>query len=377
MPSARQAVLGVLALVAMISITAGAREEALVGAQSLGLDKLRIEAVAEAREGRSGRSRGLTSDDARSIDMFSGVDVQTTYFDKQAGASVQTDAGTLLADRLAVPIGFFDMEALSIAQGVMWPDGSSGSACMLGAGLAQALRAAVGQTLIVDGRPCMVSGVLAPHARLVTEGTGLSAIDFDQSIYLPFQVLAGQFSHVPVSGLITRVAETERFEMAVAAVSRTLSEAHAGEEDFIVVVPRALAAQVDETQRLFALVMSTIAGLALLVGGIGIANSLLATVAEQTREIGLRMAVGATAHRVLVLYVFHALWICSIGAVSGALLGLAVASGVQIFAGWSVQLSVVSVGVGVFFALLTGVLSAAYPALRASRMSAAEALIDH
>ena len=173
-----------------------------------------------------------------------------------------------------------------------------------------------------------------------------------------------------------KVAADQAFHDAITAITTALTRAHFGEQEFLVVVPRALAAQVDETQQLFTLIMSAIAGLALLVGGIGIANSLLATVAEQTREIGLRMAVGASARRVLTLYVLQAIWICAIGAAAGAVAGLLVAVTVQVMAEWQVHLSMLSVPVGIVFALITGMISACYPALRASRMSAAEALVD-
>ena len=365
---------GVLALVAMMSITGGAREEALAGAQSLGLDKIRIESLTSTAATRSG---GLTAGDVDTIVRDSGVAVLATYFHRQADVEVQSALTTLRRTRLAVPENFFDLEALSIDQGIPWSEHMTGaSSCIVGSQLARDLALRLGQTVLFDEQACTVTGILAPRAPLVTEGTGLSAIDFNRTLFVTFSSWGGRHTGTPVSGLIVQVNHEEAFEAAVTAVTDALLRAHVGEREFIVVVPRALAEQVDETQQLFTLIMSAIAGLALLVGGIGIANSLLATVAEQTREIGLRMAVGANSQRVLSLYVLQAIWVCAIGGVVGSVLGLLVAVTVQLLAGWQVHLSVISVPVGVGFALVTGTISACYPAFRASRLSAAEALVD-
>ncbi len=365
---------GVLALVAMMSITGGAREEALAGAQSLGLDKIRVERLTSTEFTRSG---GLTVRDADTLNRESGVAVLATYFHRQADLVVQSALTQRQVTRLAVPPDFFAMEDLDVLYGAPWLAGTeAGTCCIAGSELARDLGLQLGQSMLVNGQACTVAGILAAHAPLVTEGTGLSAIDFDRSIFVPFMSWAGRDSGAPVSGLIVKVSPDQEFHEAVTAITTALRQAHFGEQEFLVVVPRALAAQVDETQQLFTLIMSAIAGLALLVGGIGIANSLLATVAEQTREIGLRMAVGASARRVLTLYVLQAIWICAIGAVAGAVAGLLVAVTVQVMAEWQVHLSVLSVPVGVVFALITGMISASYPALRASRMSAAEALVD-
>lgn len=365
---------GVLSLVAMMSITSGARETALVAAESLGLDKIRIERGASEV---SGRSIGLSLGDVAAVSRESGVDVQVAYYDRRRTVRVQANDVEVQAPLFAVSDLFFALEELTFARGLPWPEGAAPDRCVIGAELARGLAAAPGEMLVVVDFVCPVAGVLEAHPALVTEGTGLSAIEFDNSVFLPFGMLHGRFPDAPLTGLVVRVGRDENFARAVTAVTSELTKAHAGQRDFVVVVPMALADQVDDTQRLFTLIMSAIAGLALLVGGIGIANSLLATVAEQTREIGLRMAVGATAERVLSLYVLHALCLCGAGAVVGSVLGLLLAVTVQSFAGWQVSLSLTSVLVGVTFALITGALSASYPALRAARMSAAVALLDH
>ncbi len=365
---------GVLSLVAMLSITGGAREEALAGAESLGLDKIRIEA--STRE-EGARSAGLIAGDGATLLQETALNMRLAYFERTLNATVQADNARLTATRFAVSPEFFNVEALTFEHGLPWPDREPALNCVVGATLARELNAVPGDTLVVNDSACTLTGTLAAHPALVTEGTGLSAIDFDTSVFVPYSALRGTYPRTRITSLVVQIAAEENFENAVREISRTLREAHEDEQDFTVVVPRALAAQVDETQSLFTLIMSAIAGLALLVGGIGIANNLLATIAEQTREIGLRMAVGAPPQRVLALYVLHALCICAVGAFVGAFLGLAVAGAVQTIADWRIHLSVPAVLVGVAFALLTGVLSASYPALRASRMSPAAALIDH
>ncbi|MEM7098418.1 MAG: ABC transporter permease [Pseudomonadota bacterium] len=363
---------GVLALVAMISITSGAREQALAGAESLGLNTIRIESIVGELPQES-----LTVGDATRVMNLSGKSLQATYFYRQVGKRVQGPNDNLNVDVMAVPSSFYAVEQLEVARGALPADDLHPDACVAGASMAIILALEVGDLLVVNDNPCRVAAIAAPRDRLITEGTGLSAIDFNASIFVPFSSIAGRSQQAGVTGVIVRVAKDNQVTEKTALVRQALSQGHGKDANFLIVIPRQLASQVSETQQLFTFIMSALAGLALIVGGIGVANSLLATVAEQTREIGLRMAVGATANRVLRLYLFHALWISSFGALFGAIVGLAVASAIQVFAGWHVYLSVTSVLVGITFALVTGGLSATYPALRAANMSAARALIEH
>ncbi|MDH3452665.1 MAG: FtsX-like permease family protein, partial [Gammaproteobacteria bacterium] len=138
--------------------------------------------------------------------------------------------------------------------------------------------------------------------------------------------------------------------------------------------PYALLNEARDTQILFQLVMGAIAGLSLLVGGIGVMNVMLSNVAEQTREIGLRMAVGATRARIISLYLCHASLLCLAGGVVGLGLGVAAALLVQVYAGWAVAFSALGLSLGPLSAVTAGLVFGLHPALRAAALNPALAL---
>ena len=120
---------------------------------------------------------------------------------------------------------------------------------------------------------------------------------------------------------------------------RLLERLHGSVQDYDLVVPQALLEQSHQTQRLFDLVMGSIAGISLLVGGIGIMNIMLASVLERTREIGVRRAVGARRLDIQLQFVTESFAISLLGGVAGVLLGIGLARVISAYAGWSTVVS--------------------------------------
>lgn len=361
---------GVMALVAMLSITSGAKRVALESATSLGLDTVRIESTSDTRP--------IWVSTAQTLTQHTGKRAEIGYFRKIANIAVRHVDTELQTHAIDVSSNFFAAERLAAQSGLLWtPNTLNAPICALGAQLALRLRAAPGDVLIVDDVPCKVGAILRSRSSLLTNGTALTAIDFNNSVFRSWEQRYGADAHAVVTGIVARIATSAEFAAVTALLRFQVRAQPESAEAWQIVVPRELAEQVDATQQLFSWIMSAIAALALLVGGIGIANSLLATIAEQTREIGLRIALGAHESRVLALYLLHALLLCLIGASLGAVLGVLAALLVAALAGWPVTLSVSAVAVGLGFAVLTGALAAGYPALRASGMTPAEALVEH
>jgi putative ABC transport system permease protein len=140
------------------------------------------------------------------------------------------------------------------------------------------------------------------------------------------------------------------------------------------VVPREILRQQERTQRIFNVVTGAIAAISLLVGGIGIMNIMLAGVAERTREVGVRRALGATRRDVASQFLVECALLTSAGGVAGALLGLAGSLAIQRFAAWPTALSPLMLAVALLMALLTGVGFGFYPAWRAAHLEPMEAL---
>ena len=168
-------------------------------------------------------------------------------------------------------------------------------------------------------------------------------------------------------GIIARVRDERDVEPTAKAVERILETSHKS-KDYAINVPLQLLKQAEATKRTFSIVLGAIAGISLLVGGIGIMNIMLASVTERTREIGIRRAIGARRSQIVMQFLIEALVLSVFGGLIGMALGLAIPLLVTAFAGmptvvtpWSLVLSFgISVGVGIGFGI--------YPAMRASKL---------
>ncbi len=139
-------------------------------------------------------------------------------------------------------------------------------------------------------------------------------------------------------------------------------------------MPEALLEQSQRTQRLFDVVMGAIAGISLLVGGIGIMNIMLATVLERTREIGVRRAMGARQVDIRNQFFLEAFAVTVTGGLLGIVMGLAIAKGVAAYAGWKTIVTIWSIALSVGVSAAVGLAFGSYPAMRAARLDPVEAL---
>jgi putative ABC transport system permease protein len=157
-------------------------------------------------------------------------------------------------------------------------------------------------------------------------------------------------------------------------VRSLLERLHGGVDDYELVVPEALLEQSRRTQRLFNIVMGCIAGISLLVGGIGIMNIMLATVLERTREIGVRRAVGARREDIRRQFIIESFSISALGGVSGIVVGVAIARIVAAYAGWPTVVTLTSIALSTGVSVAVGLASGLYPAVRAAALDPIEAL---
>jgi macrolide transport system ATP-binding/permease protein len=132
--------------------------------------------------------------------------------------------------------------------------------------------------------------------------------------------------------------------------------------------------QAKRTQRIFSIVLGSIAAISLLVGGIGIMNIMLVSVTERTREIGLRKAIGATNKDIMVQFLIESVLMSFIGGIAGILLGGGISVLITLFAGWAVRVSSFSIILATTFSLIVGVAFGLWPAQKASQLDPIEAL---
>jgi putative ABC transport system permease protein len=202
--------------------------------------------------------------------------------------------------------------------------------------------------------------------------------NYNRAVFIPIGTAVvgneGQSGFGELSEIWIRVAENRNVRACAAAVSRVLTQKHGGVEDFQVIVPQELLKQAQKTQRVFNIVLGCIAGISLLVGGIGIMNTMLASVAERTREIGIRRAVGATRKHIVVQFLCESIVLTTAGGILGIVLGSGGALAISKVAGWKTLLTFWSILLSVLMAGCVGLISGLYPAARAAGLDPARAL---
>jgi putative ABC transport system permease protein len=157
-------------------------------------------------------------------------------------------------------------------------------------------------------------------------------------------------------------------------ISRQLLRRHYGTEDYEIVIPEALLEQKQKTQKIFNIVMGAIAGISLLVGGIGIMNIMLANILERTREIGIRRAIGATRNDVLSQFLYEAMVISILGGIIGIIVGFLLTSLITTYAEWRTVITPFSIILAFVVSVLIGVGFGSYPAKKAADKDPIESL---
>jgi len=379
-------IFGVGAVIAMLSIGAGAEREALAMIDAMGLRNVivkdrRFDRDNDLLEIRR-KSPGLGTRDADAIrDAVPGVERVVRKIEVDPW-KVLSATGRAKPRVLGVSSDYAELVRLPLREGRFFDrqdEESYAHVCVIGDAVRQQLfgfDAALGRPLKVNEQWLVVIGVLAPSG--ARELPGLKLAGTANDVYLPVTVAERKFERVPLRSpldeLIVRLDPATPVQESSVVIAGLLDRLHGGAADYTITVPEALLEQSQRTQRLFDVVMGAIAGISLLVGGIGIMNIMLATVLERTREIGVRRAVGARRSDIRNQFVLEAFTITALGGLFGIAMGIAIAKGVALYAGWttivtasSILLSVgVSAGIGLAFGI--------YPAVRAAQLDPIESL---
>jgi putative ABC transport system permease protein len=231
----------------------------------------------------------------------------------------------------------------------------------------------VGQTLRVRNLPFRVIGVLQP------KGQSQFGQDQDDTVVIPFTTAMKKLltlTYVP-SAYVSAVSSTATFE-AESQISELLRQRHnlrpGQEDDFNVRNLTDVAETAEATARVMTLLLGSIAGVSLIVGGIGIMNIMLVSVTERTREIGIRMAVGARSRHIQSQFLIEAIVLGLAGGIIGILLGAAASLGLSRVFQWPQAISLASIAASVGFSVAIGVFFGYYPARKAAALDPIDAL---
>jgi len=380
-------IFGVGAVIAMLSIGAGAERQALEIIDAMGLRNVvvkdkRFDRENELQEIRR-KSAGLSTRDAQAIrDAVPGVERVVSKIEVEAW-KVLSPGGRSKPRVLGVSSDYPTLVKLTLREGRFFDradEDTHAAVCVIGDRVRRDLfgfEPALGRPLKVNDQWLSVVGVLeGGGGKKEIQGVTLEGTAND--IYLPVTAAQRRFGRAPLKApldeLVVSMAPGTPVQESAAVVSTLLDRLHGGAADYTITVPEALLDQSRRTQRLFDIVMGAIAGISLLVGGIGIMNIMLATVLERTREIGVRRAMGARQVDIRNQFVMEAFAVTLTGGLLGIAMGLAIAKGVAAYAGWKTIVTLWSIVLSVGVSAAVGLVFGSYPAMRAARLDPVEAL---
>jgi putative ABC transport system permease protein len=379
-------IIGVGAVIAMVSVGAGAQRRIAEQIRSLGANAILIVPGASTSGGIRwglGSQQTLTEEDARAI-ALEVPSIEVT------APSVRGAAQTVFANTnwstviQGVTPDYLIAREWEVANGKMFaPEDVDAAAkvAVLGETVWRNLfdtSDPVGQTIRIKNVPFTVTGVLEP------KGQSAFGQDQDDVILIPIstakkKVLGANKSNPRAVGTISvRVKEGDLMDEAEGQIRDLLRQRHrlqpGQDDDFQVRVMSEMFAAQEESARIMTMLLAAIASVSLLVGGIGIMNIMLVSVTERTREIGLRMAVGARSRDILAQFLVEAVTLAVAGGLVGIAVGLLSSETIASLAGWTTEIPPEAIGLAFVFSGAVGVFFGFYPARKASRLDPIDAL---
>jgi putative ABC transport system permease protein len=378
---------GVGAVIAMLSIGAGAERQAMSLIDKLGVRNVVVRAKTydpqELEEVRK-KSQGLSLRDVDAIEeAVPGVALVAPRIDLEP-YKVLADGAKSESSAYGVSRHYASLVNLRLAEGRFFDrldEERHAPVAVIGAATRRDLfgaEPAIGRYVKVNDVWLEVVGVLEPDSLGSASIEGVAVAATGHTVLLPFTTALRKLDRdplrSPLSEIVLGLAEDARPSEVAVITDALLDRLHGGAGDYELIVPEALLAQRRQTQRLFDIVMGCIAGISLLVGGIGIMNIMLASVLEQTREIGIRRAVGARRRDVRFQFLLTAFALSFIGGVAGITLGVGIAQVVAAYAGWPTVVTAFAIALSTGVSVAVGLVSGLYPAIRAARLSPIDAL---
>ena len=370
-------VIGVGTIIAAVGVIEGATRDWLTDMQKIGSNVMWIRPGSTSRGGVTyNLVKPLQIDDVD--DILALQSVASAAPEIQRGSQIKFGSENEVGLVVGTSPGFFDVFSYQVQKGRLFTvaeDIGRRRVALLGHELAEKLfgnRDPTDEQIRIGRESFTVVGVMKEKGLI-----GFS--DFDKQVYIPISRARSMFNARSLSQICVRGIGKDNQEQAKSAVASVLRRNHnlqVGEnDDFTVVTQKELFEQFSRFTRIWQSVFFAISGISLVVGGFGIMNIMLVSVTERTREIGVRMAVGANRGDILTQFLAESSMICVVGAPLGILLGAMLNDVVEAnLAPLKPILAPKIVIIAVVVAIATGVVSGLYPAWRASRLDPVEAL---
>ncbi len=380
-------IFGVGAVIAMLSVGEGAEKESLRLIDAMGLRNIIVQAkptpddmLAEIRESSLGLSLKDLEAARETLPFLSAY----TAVKKVRTWALYNENGKSNAVVMGVMPDHFELGNLDVLEGrplAELDNVMSAQVCVIGSDVAGDLfgeHPPLGGKIKVNHIWLTVVGVLKDRDLGQSEFEGVKLSSSRSNIYIPIKTALKKFKFKNMEDELdefqVQVAPGMPTSVAAGTLSRLLATRHRGVDDYSLIVPEALLNQHRKTQRIFNIVMSAIAGISLLVGGIGIMNIMLANILERTREIGIRRALGARRRDIQRLFLIESFAIAVIGGFLGIVLGYGMAHAISIYSGWTTAWSSTAVILSLGVCAGTGLVFGIYPAVKAAQLNPIDAL---
>ncbi|MCH7807695.1 MAG: ABC transporter permease [Planctomycetes bacterium] len=372
-------IIGVGAVVSAVSILEGAQRDILERFEALGADQVIIVNGSEHRHGRSVSLNSLTPNDAKLIQRENPTLVKAVAPQFQGGGQIKYFEKNVVASVLGTSEGYAAMNSYEVVNGRFLRRADirgTTMVCILGHKVAKDLfgwLSPVDKKVKINGKSFIVVGVMEE------KGT-LGFMEVDNQVIIPLSTAMGRmFGSRNLTMLVVQAVSAKKLSACIQGVKKTLRGSHrikpGTADDFQIFTQEQMKQQFAQVAQIFAVVLYSIAGISMVVGGIGIMNIMLVSVTERTREIGVRMAVGARRFDILEQFLMEASTISVLGGALGVVCGWAMASFLgsytQVFKTYTPPIIIV---LALIMAFIIGIVSGIYPAIRAARLDPVESL---
>jgi len=374
-------IIGVGAVVAMVAVGNGAQAKIESQVSALGQNLLIVFAGNRKSGGVNsglGSASTLTLEDAAAM-AREVLDVVAVSPEISTTAQVIANGRNWSTSILGESPAYLQIRAWELSDGVMFSDRdvrAASKVAVIGPKTANQLFGPinpVGQTVRVKNIPFMIIGLLT------SKGAGMGGNDQDDRLIIPYTTAMKRLTgDKTLRSLNVQVASAERMTGVQEAITNLLRQRHrlppGKENDYNILNQKEIADTVGNISRVITLMLGSIAGMSLVVGGIGIMNIMLVSVTERTREIGIRIAVGAQAGDIMLQFLIEAITLSLLGGAIGVLVGIGASRLTAVFAGFDAIVSTDSIVLAFSVSFAIGVFFGIYPARKAAALNPIDAL---